>query len=200
MKKQKCLDNLTKTIQKKLNDSLSSITNSKIKLTISENGILTIPEVHSLMSNSTQQVTTVYIPLMGDIVGDIFLFLSESSDTHIADMMLGNEIGTTNILGEFETSAIKELGNITTGVIVTELADQLGISMMLTTPNIATDMASALVDQVLVQYGEVSNDLLAMEFVFNLKEEEVNGSFLLLFDNESSQKMRESLKEKDCNN
>jgi len=194
MKVDESLNLLTTEIQTKLNDAIASIINKDINFEIKEHGVLTISEVHSLVSSSTSHVTTVYIPLMGDVVGDIFLFLPDQSANYMADLMLGNDKGKTKVLSDFESSALKELGNITTGVIVTELANSLKLSMMLTTPNLATDMAGALVDQVLVQYGETSNDLLAIDFEFSVVSEEVEGSFLILFDNETSEEIRKKIK------
>lgn len=187
-------DKLTKSVQQKLNDALASMVNRDVDFEIKKQGIITIPEVHNLVDQSGTNVTSVYIPIMGDVVGDIFIFLPEQAGRNLADLLIGNEQGTTKIIGDFEMSALKEVGNITTGVIVTELADELKLSMMLTTPNLATDMVGALVDQVLIQYGETSNDLLAIEFKFKIKDLEIEGSFLLLFDEEASVLIKKKIK------
>jgi chemotaxis protein CheC len=183
-------DSLIAIIQDKVNSAVATLVNRPITLTIEHHGIIQIPEVHNRVSQMSGQVTTVYIPLTGEVYGDIFLFLPGSSAPAMADLMLNNPAGTTKVISEFESSALKEMGNITSGSIVTELANSLHLSMMLTTPNLATDMPGALVDQVLIQYGEISNDLLAIELSFSIPDNEVSGSFFLLFDQESSETIR----------
>jgi hypothetical protein len=63
----------------------------------------------------------------------------------------------------------------------------------LTVPNLATDFASALIDQVLIEYGETANTLLAINFPFTIKSINTEGSFLLLFDQAASNLIRTKL-------
>jgi len=179
---------LTTSLQKKLNEAMSSLTRQTVDLSIKDSGILTTTEVHQWLEAPDNAYTAIYVPIIGEVTGDIFVFLPEQSAHAIADLMIGNPLGTTTMITEFEGSALKEMGNITTGVIVTEIADALKISMMLTTPNLASDMVGALVDQVLIEYGEVSDKLLGLQFPFIIKPQgtEITGSFILFFDKASS--------------
>lgn len=181
------LTTLTTSLQKKLNEAMASLTRQSVDLSIKESGVLSTTEVHKWLSAPENAFTAIYVPIVGEVTGDIFVFLPEQSAHSIADLMIGNPLGTTTMITEFEGSALKEMGNITTGVIVTEIADALKLSMMLTTPNLATDMVGALVDQVLIEYGEVSDKLLGLQFPFSIKPQdvEINGSFVLFFDNAS---------------
>jgi chemotaxis protein CheC len=189
------LTGLTTSLQQKLNEAMHSLTRQAVNLSLQESGVLTIPEVHDWLHAENQAYTAVYVPIMGEVTGDIFVFLPEQSALALADIMIGNPPGTTSIISEFEGSALKEMGNITTGVIVTEIANALKISMMLTTPNLATDMVTALVDQVLIEYGEVSEKLLALKFPFEISPEgnKIEGSFILFFDKASSDLITQKL-------
>lgn len=189
------LTSLTTSLQQKLNEAMHSLTRQAVNLSLQESGVLTIPEVHSWLNSPNQAYTAVYVPIMGEVTGDIFVFLPEQSALALADIMIGNPIGTTSIISEFEGSALKEMGNITTGVIVTEIANALKMSMMLTTPNLATDMVTALVDQVLIEYGEISEKLLALKFPFEIAPEgtKIEGSFVLFFDKASSDLITQKL-------
>jgi chemotaxis protein CheY-P-specific phosphatase CheC len=181
------LATLTTTLQKKLNEAMASLTRQSVDLSIKDSGVLTTTEVHKWLNAPESAFTAIYVPIIGEVTGDIFVFLPEQSAYNIADLMIGNPLGTTTMVTEFEGSALKEMGNITTGVIVTEIADALKLSMMLTTPNLATDMVGALVDQVLIEYGEISDKLLGLQFPFNIKPQntEITGSFVLFFDSAS---------------
>lgn len=180
------INQLSIQIQSKLNEVLASLVQQPVNLHIDHSGLIPITQSQQLLKNYAGQVTTIYIPVTGEVTGDIFVFLPQELSTRIADLLIGNEPGTTKIISDFEGSALKEFGNITFGVIVTEVANLLKFSMMLTVPNLATDMASALIDQVLIEYGENATEMLAIQMQFTIGENSQGGSFLVLFDKASS--------------
>lgn len=189
------LQPINDTIQAKLSEALVSLTQQTgVSLHLQQSSILPVSDVHSLVvGDGTESAMAVYIPIMGELTGDIFVFLTGHSAALLADLMIGNPLGTTKLIGEFESSAIKELGNITTGAIVTELSNALGISMMLTVPNLAKDMPEALIDQVLIEYGSTAPNLLAIQFPFTIDPVGVRGYFLIMFDSPSSERIAQQV-------
>ena len=180
------LDQLVNGIQAKLNEALGSLTQKSVNLQLKQSGLMPITEAQKLLENIPGRVTAVYIPIIDNVTGDIFVFLPSELANNLADILIGNPPGTTNVVGEYESSALKEFGNITFGVIVTEIANQLKLPMMLTVPNLATDMANALLDQVLIEYGETAMDMLAIQMPFTVENIPLEGNFLILFDKASS--------------
>lgn len=187
---------LTAGLQEKLNQAMANLTHQPVQLSLQEGGLISIKEVHQLVAGSEQASTAIYIPIMGEVTGDIFLFMPQLAAQATADLMIGNPVGTTTMITDFESSALKEMGNITTGVIVTEIANLLKISMMLTVPNLATDMIGALIDQVLIEYGETADELLILRFPFVITKEtaSIEGSFVLFFDKVSSDLIMKAIK------
>ena len=171
---------LSASVQGKLAEALQSVIRSPVNLQLGHSGLVPLKEVKQMIGGAS--ATSIYIPLLGDLNGDIFLFIDGLGASVLADLMIGNEAGTTSVVGDFEVSALKELGNITTGVIVAELANQLGLSLMLTVPNIATDFAGAVIDEVLITYAATHTEALAIHMPFTLEGHIVSGFFLLLFD------------------
>lgn len=184
-------ENLVETMQGKLTEGLSSIVRQPVELQLGHIGFVPLPEISSYTGKSS--LASIYVPLLGDITGDIFLFMGTGEATAMADLMIGNPVGTTTMIGDFEASALKELGNITSGVIVTELANKLQLSIMLTTPNFITDYASAVVDQVLSSYAETSNEAYAIHLPFTVEGHMVSGFFLILLDKSSLDRMNKQL-------
>lgn len=180
------LDQLVNSIQTKLNDALGSLMQKSVSLQLKQSGLMPITEAQKLLENIPGRVTAVYIPIIDNVTGDIFVFLPSELANNLADILIGNPLGTTNVIGDYESSALKEFGNITFGVIVTEIANQLKLPMMLTVPNLATDMANALLDQVLIEYGETAMDMLAIQMPFTIENIPLEGNFLILFDKASS--------------
>jgi len=187
------LDQLVANIQSKLNEAIGSITQKTVNLELKHSGLMPIAEAQKLLENTPGQATVIYIPIINEITGDIFVFLPVEMANCIVDLLIGREHGTTKIMGEFESSALKEFGNITFGVIITQIANALKLPMMLTVPNMATDMPHALLDQVLIEYGENASDMLAIQMPFTLDNISMEGNFLVLFDKKSSDLISQKL-------
>ena len=185
------MDNLASTLQQKLSEALSSVVQQPVTLQLGHFGLVPLSEIQMMAGQSS--VTAIYIPLLGDLIGDLFLFLDSVSSVVFADLMIGNEVGKTTAIGEFESSALKELGNICSGVIVTELANVLKLSIILTVPNLVTDFAQAVIDQVLISYSENNTEALAIYLPFTIKGHVASGSFLLLFDKVGFERMTQLL-------
>lgn len=174
------LDTLARTIQEKLSAGLTSVFQNPVNLQLGHLGLVPLCEIEKFTGQGS--MTSIYIPLLGDVMGDIFLFMGNMEAAAMADLMMGNPAGTTSQIREYEASALKELGNITSGVIITEMANTLQLSMMLTTPNYSSDFATAVVDQVLISYAENGSDAYAMHIPFNVEGHLISGFFLILFD------------------
>ena len=185
------LDGLANILQQKLSGALSSVVGQPVSLQLGHFGLVPLGEIQRMAGQAS--VTAIYIPLMGDLVGDIFLFLDSVGSVVLADLMMGNAPGKTSAIGEFEASALKELGNITSGVIVSELANQLKLSIILTVPNLVSDFAQAVIDQVLIAYSENDSEALAVYLPFVIEGHAASGSFLLLFDKKGFERISTQL-------
>jgi len=79
------LNKLVSGIQSKLNEALHSLTRREVNLNLKTSGLMPITEAQKLVQNISGQATTVYIPIMGDVVGDIFVFLPGELANGLAD-------------------------------------------------------------------------------------------------------------------
>lgn len=186
------LDQLTSSIQNKLNIALSSLTGQTINIALKHHEVVPISSINACI-NTSEQVIAVYIPIIGEVKGDLFVLLSTSSAYRLADTMLKQPMGSTQVFTDITSSAIKELGNITSGVIVTEMANLLKMSLMLTVPNLASGQAGAIIDHVLIDYTENSMDCLLIDFPFTIDTLQIAGNFLIMFDHSSSDKIAKNI-------
>jgi chemotaxis protein CheC len=174
------LNSLVGVIEEKLGEAIGAVVRQPVSLKLGHFGTMPLSEVDRLAGRN--QATIIYVPLTGDVAADIFLVLNDTAGPLFVDMMMGNPVGTTAIIGEFEGSALKELGNITSGVVVSELANVLKLSIMLTTPNMVTDYPSAVIDQALISYAEQGTEAFALHLPFTITGFAAGGSFLLIVD------------------
>ncbi|KKR36214.1 MAG: hypothetical protein UT66_C0001G0038 [candidate division CPR2 bacterium GW2011_GWC1_39_9] len=69
------LDQLVAKIQAKLNAALESLTRKPVNLVLKTSGLIPIMTAQKLLENAPGSVTAVYIPIVGEVNGDIFVFL-----------------------------------------------------------------------------------------------------------------------------
>ena len=89
-------------------------------------------------------------------------------EINLADLMMGEEPGTTTELGEMERSALAEIGNITVSRFLAgvaslgEMADVLHPSP----PAVMVNMLAATLDVIVTPIAAVRDDLVIIETAF----------------------------------
>ena len=110
----------------------------------------------------------VYLVMGGGLHGQALLILSVDSALNLADLMMGEEPGTTTELGEIERSALAEVGNITVSRFLAgvaslgEMADVLHPSP----PAVMVNMLAATLDVIVTPIAAVRDDLVIIETTF----------------------------------
>jgi chemotaxis protein CheC len=125
----------------------------------------------------------------------LFVFPEESAK-ELIDVLMGQPVGTTKIIDECGQSALLEMSNIFVGAYLSSLANLLGLKILPEPPHTATDMVQALIDFVLIKLSRHSNDVLIVKEIIQVDGHNINGIFLIVFDNESLKKTLSALHEK----
>ena len=98
----------------------------------------------------------------------------------LADLLMGEEVGTTQSLDEMEESALAELGNITGSFFLNALADSTGLVLLPSPPAVIMDMAGAILDVALADIVLESDYALVVETSFGTEDHQISGSFLVM--------------------
>ncbi|MFN0148930.1 MAG: chemotaxis protein CheC [Dehalococcoidia bacterium] len=120
-----------------------------------------------------------YLGMTGEISGHVMLLFPVGRALACADLMCGQDPGTTTEVDEVAESAIGELGNIVGSAFVNALADATNLTLHPTTPTVVHDMALALVESVYAEILVQGGDIVMIDTVF----EDANGTTagLLIF-------------------
>jgi len=124
--------------------------------------------------------TGVVMNVLGDIVAKIILLIKKESALHLADILLKKKPGTSKLLTELETSAVKETGNILSGAYMNALNEFLGLMLLPSVPNLVFDTSSAILSAILDSFEDVSSKILSIETLFIETNENVLKGYLLL--------------------
>jgi len=165
--------------------ALSQLLQMKVLISVPEVRILPLGEVAGLVGDPDTLVAGVYMHVLGDATARILLLLPRASALHLSDLLLKKPVGTTKVLSELGHSAIKETGNILASAYLNALSEFLGLLLIPSVPNLAFDIASAVLATVTEGYELPNSELLCITTEFIEEGQVIKGYFLLMPDHAS---------------
>lgn len=144
--------------------------------------VLWVPldEVATRLGGPEKPVVGILFGVEGEAPATILFALPLSQAYTLLDIILGRPLGTTSTLDELEQSALQETGNILTGAYLNSLNAFTQLGFRPTVPALAADMAGAVLDYVLAEFGQVADQVLLIETEFRAEGQEVTGYFFLV--------------------
>jgi len=159
---------------------LSKMLNKRISISVPSTKVVNLEKVPELLGGAESLVAAVYFQVTGPFLGSILLIFPLKEALKLVDMLLGRKNGETQILDEFSSSALKELGNISAGSYLSALSEVVKMRLMHSIPGLATDMLQAVLDGVLIKLALEAENALVVDTEFKVEENKVQGHFLFL--------------------
>ncbi|HZK42809.1 MAG TPA: chemotaxis protein CheC [Syntrophomonadaceae bacterium] len=162
--------------------ALAQMVNAKIDMNVPRVSILPFADVPKLIGGADSHVVGIFFNVSGAAPASILFILPIDKALLLVDMLFARDIGETNIedFGEMEMSAMMELGNILSATYLNSLSMFTQLNFTPSVPAIGIDMAGAIIDSVLAQFGEVADHVLLLETEFKKEKLDVVGYFFLL--------------------
>ena len=132
-----------------------------------------------------------YILLVeGDITGSMMFLLEEAAAHTLVNKLMGGmmEPSPDGSFSDMELSALKEIGNIIVGSYLNSLSTLTGMCIYPTPPELAIDMAEAILSVPAIAFGEMGDKMLLIQTQFT-DEETLDGYFILIPDIDSYNKI-----------
>ncbi|ORJ62199.1 chemotaxis protein CheC [Geothermobacter hydrogeniphilus] len=162
--------------------SLSQLVGRTIMLHVPRVMTVDLSEVPDLLGGPERLVAGVILKLEGAAGGNMLLVLPRASAEQLLQILLGSTVGLDDELG---VSTLKEIGNILASSYLNALGGMLGMTLYPSVPQLAYDMAGAVIDHVLGELGESGDLALVLETEFSGDEvdaDPIRGHFFLLPD------------------
>lgn len=159
---------------------LSEILDTDIKVSCFNMNKVSTQDLFHVFGGAETEIVAVYVSIQEGAAGHILLAYPPKVSFEVADMMLGNAPGTTKELGELEQSALSEMGNIVAAYFLSSMADNTGVRLQPSTPEVLVDMAGAILSIAMSDIMQYGDDIFMMETTFTSKDREINGAFLVL--------------------
>lgn len=160
--------------------NLSQLAGQPIEVT--SFGLRSVPvnDIASLVGGPDVTAVGIYLTISGSADGHLMLIFEPGTAHQFVDLIIGQPAGTTTGLGEIETSALGEMGNVVGASFLNMLADGLEIELRPSPPAVMTDLAGALLDIVVSDLMMTQDDAFIAETTFRTADHIIDGSFFVV--------------------
>lgn len=172
--------------------ALSQMLGCKVDMRVPQIKLLEFKEVGALMGGEEQIMVGVFLSVEGDITGSMMFLVEKSSAKHLIGKLMMGMAPEGDDFTEMELSAMKEVGNIITGAYLNSLSMMTNLKIYPTPPELAVDMAGAILSVPAIEFGTVGDNILLIQSQF-FDEVEIDGYFILIPDLDSYAKILGSL-------
>jgi chemotaxis protein CheC len=170
--------------------ALASLLQSKVDMKVPNVMMLDFKDVGNILGGEEQELVAAYLGVEGDITGSILFLIHKDTAMMIAKKLLGDYC--SDDLGEMERSAVKEVSNIITGSYLNALATLTGLTIYPSVPDLAVDMAGAILSVPAIEFGIMGDKILLIQSQLT-NEIELDGFFIMVPDVDSYEKILRSL-------
>lgn len=179
--------------------ALSQLIGKRVMITIPE-ALADTPENNvATFTNSIDKdelTTGVILKILGDIPGVMAFFLPKNSAKRLSHLVMKIDGNVDEILTDDERSALNEVGNIISGAALGAFSRFMGVTMLQSVSEVATDLFGAIVSSVMMEVGKETGLALVFKVSFKIEGEDVDSQLCLFTDEIASAKMLAILKEK----
>jgi len=176
--------------------ALSQMTGNTIMIKVPNISVASMEDLPAQFAADEEPVAAVLMHMLGDLSGRTLLVFPRPTVMRLAELMLRRPLGSSLALGELESSAIKEAGNILSGAYMNALSDFLGMLLLPSPPTLVIDMSTAVLTSAFGEFSADPDAIICVESEFMLTELQhtLRGFFLMLPDPASLQVMLRALR------
>jgi len=173
--------------------ALAKMLGRKVDMEVPKVRIVEFKDVSDILGGAEIIVVGILLKVYGDIKGNILFILQIDAAHILVNMLLGKPLESKDEFNEIEISALKEIGNILTGSYISALSGLTGLDIKPSVPNLAIDMAGAIISVPAIEFGKIGDSVLYIETEFKEGSNRVIGDFFLVPDIESYEIMLRAL-------
>lgn len=162
--------------------ALAKMLNRKIDMEVPRAKILEFKEVSETLGGAELPVVGILLKVNGDMTGNIMFILQQKAATMLVNMLMGRPVDVIEDFSELDISALKEIGNILAGSYLSALSTLTNLKIFPSVPDLAIDMAGAILSVPAIQFGKVGDTVLYIETEFSDGDDKVVGDFFLVPD------------------
>ncbi|HOQ38292.1 MAG TPA: chemotaxis protein CheC [Acetivibrio sp.] len=168
--------------------ALAKMLRRKVDMDVPKVKVLKFQEVSEILGEADIPVVGLLLRVMGDIKGSIMFILENEAARIWVNILMGKpqteKKGYLNF-DEIEVSALKEIANILSGSYLSALSSLTGLNILPSVPELAIDMAGAILSVPAIEFGKLGDSVLYIETEYLEGDTRVVGDFFLVPDFDS---------------
>ena len=165
--------------------ALSSLLNQQVRIDVPNVALMEFDSAMQILGGPETIACGILVRLTGDMNG-IILYLQELDFINvILKSVFDKTVDGYDQLGEMETSALIEIGNIGISSYINSLAAFAGMDVHLSVPAFCINMAGAMVSVPMAEFGYETNKIMLLDGNFWCGGQEVSSKLLLAPDIDS---------------
>lgn len=158
--------------------SLATILDERVTISLPAVRISEFNDAIHAVGGAEMMTVGVLIQYRGEANGMImFLIEMEEAQNLVGHMLRGFE--DAEALTDLKLSAIEELGNILGSSYIGSIATLTGLKITLSIPDVAIDMAGALMSVPIIEFGAVGDKVMFIEESFQIEEHLIRSNVIL---------------------
>lgn len=170
--------------------ALSQMINKRVIIRPVKTELIRVEDVPKEIGGAETLVMAVYLKIMGDMTGNAVYLHSKQDAMKLINMISGApESQMPNVPSEENISVYKEMSNIFTGSYLNAISSMLDVMMIPSVPHYAFDMLGSLIDFLLSEISQKVDKILMIKTEMIIDYKDIGGSYLMVFDPESLNKM-----------
>ena len=168
--------------------ALSMLLQRRIDMSVPEVWMIDFNEVSKTIGSLDAAQAVVYVKVEGEASGKaVFFFPLESAEIIVQSLFNSSEHPDL-FTSEIAQSALKEVGNIMVSSFIIALTRFSGIPLQPSVPALAVDMAGAILEAILLDEGELDDQVLFIDTQMS-GIPQIEGQFIFLPDEGSLKKL-----------
>lgn len=174
--------------------ALSVLLNSNLRMEMPVVKILEFNDIPELVGGADTIVTAVLTHFTGQVSGMTLFILQMEEAKNLASTMLGKEYPKDYTeFDHMDKSVLKEIGNILMSSYISSISTLTNLQLRTDPPAICIDMAGAVLSLPLIELGQIGDQALIIDSKFLDNEKPINGFLMLVTDEQSFERIFESL-------
>jgi chemotaxis protein CheC len=165
--------------------ALAKMLNKKVDMDVPKVKVLEFKNVSEILGGEEILVIGILLKVNGDLNGAMMFILEFNAARVLVNILMGKPSDDVGEFSEIELSALREIGNILAGSYLSALSQLTNLKIMPSVPDMAIDMAGAILSVPAIQFGKVGDTVLYIETEFCEGSTKVVGDFFLIPDVES---------------
>jgi chemotaxis protein CheC len=167
--------------------ALSKLTSQRIMVAVPEVTIVPLESIADMLGDPGEVVSAVIVRVQGDVTGRTVQVFPGATASRLTGILLRTkEPAFPEAFGALERSALKEIGNIIVGAYLNALSSFMNMSLSMSVPAFAIDMAGAVVTTSYLNFGSDDDHVLWVNTKLGLDDgADLRAHFMLIPDEPS---------------